>query len=372
MDGFWTEAVLITMRAIHFAATTIAAGTLVFRTVIAAPVLRTEGDVAAVFRTQTQRLLWVSLLVTVISGAIWLLMQAASMSGRPFGDVAVLPTILEDTQIGRVAEIRFAMAIVIVLYLARTRFAGGDWIALTAGLGLVASLAWTGHAGATAGQAGDLHVAADGLHLCAAAAWIGGLVSLLLFFIVARRTGSAAWISLARRAAERFSIMGIVSVAVLAVTGIVNACFLVGSFHALMATEYGQLLLLKLGVFAAMLALAATNRLWLTPRLGLASDGALRWLARNSAIEFGLALAALAIVGMLGTMHPAIHSTQSSTEWQSGTGAEASSNRLTHATSDHPLLVTDWRRTSSMTTIEGSAEIADLEQWTARQLAVKK
>jgi copper resistance protein D len=312
MDGLGAEGALIATRAIHFAATTITAGTLVFRTVIAAPVLRTEGGVADVFRAQTQRVLWASLLVTAISGAVWLLVQAASITGRPVSDTSVVMTILDDTQIGQVAQIRFALVIALALYLARARFAGGDWLALAAGLGLVASLAWTGHAGATAGQAGDLHVAADALHLCAAAAWIGGLLSLLLFFIVARRTRSPDWISLVRKTTERFSIMGIVSVAVLLTTGIVNAWFLVGSFRALIATEYGQLLLLKLGVFAVMLALAATNRLWLTPRLGLAGDGALRWLARNSAIEFALGLAVLAIVGMLGTLHPAIHLTVSS------------------------------------------------------------
>ena len=313
MYGLGGEGALIAMRAIHFAATTIAAGTLVFRTVIAAPVLRTEGGVADVFRAQTQRLLWASLLVTAISGAVWLLMQAASMSGRPFGDTSVLTTILDDTQIGQVAQIRFALVIALALYLARARFAGGDWLALAVGLGLVASLAWTGHAGATAGQAGDLHVAADALHLCAAAAWIGGLLSLLLFFAAARRTRSPDWMSLVRKATERFSIMGMVSVAVLLATGLVNAWILVGSFHALIVTEYGQLLLLKLGVFAAMLALAATNRFWLMPRLSLAGEGALRWLARNSAVEFVLALAILAIVGMLGTLHPAIHLTASST-----------------------------------------------------------
>jgi copper resistance protein D len=248
------------------------------------------------------------------------------------------------------------MVIALVLYLARARFAGGDWLASAVGLGLVASLAWTGHAGATAGQAGDLHAAADALHLCAAAAWIGGLLSLLLFFIVARRTRSPDWISLVRKTTERFSIMGIVSVAVLLTTGIVNAWFLVGSLHALIATGYGQLLLLKLGVFAVMLALAATNRLWLTPRLGLAGEGALRWLARNGAIEFALGLAVIAIVGMLGTLHPAIHPTGSSAlERPRATEAEPPGARLTHTTSDHPLLVTDGRRTylSWMTKADG-------------------
>src|SRR5437899_583482 len=63
MDGPGVEGALIATRAVHFAATTITAGTLVFRTVIAAPVLRTEGGVADVFRAQTQRVLWASLLV---------------------------------------------------------------------------------------------------------------------------------------------------------------------------------------------------------------------------------------------------------------------------------------------------------------------
>ena len=355
MYGLGGEGALIATRAIHFAATTITAGTLVFRTVIAAPVLRTDGDVADIFRTHTQRLLRASLLVTAISGMIWLLMQATSMSGRPFGDAGVLATILEDTQIGQVAEIRLAMVIVLALYLARAHFAGGDWIALATALGLVASLAWTGHAGATAGQAGDLHVAADALHLCAAAAWIGGLLSLLLFFAAARQSRSLDWMSLVRKATERFSIMGMVSVAVLLATGIVNAWILVGSFHALIVTEYGQLLLLKLGVFAAMLALAATNRCWLTPRLGLSDLGALRWLARNSAVEFVLALAVLVIVGLLGTLHPAIHLTVSSPFPQRQAGAGATGDRPARGTSDHPLLVADGRRTylSWMTKADG-------------------
>jgi copper resistance protein D len=224
------------------------------------------------------------------------------------------------------------------------------------GFGLVASLAWTGHAGATAGQAGDLHVAADALHLCAAAAWIGGLLSLLLFFAAARRTRSPDWMSLVRKATERFSIMGMVSVAVLLATGLVNAWILVGSFHALIVTKYGQLLLLKLGVFAAMLALAATNRLWLTPRLDLAGEGALRWLARNSAIEFALGLVVLAIVGMLGILHPAIHLTVSSAlERQGATAAEPPGDRPTRTASGHPLLVADGRRTylSWMTKADG-------------------
>jgi len=88
--------------------------------------------------------------------------------------------------------------------------------------------------------------------------------------------------------------------------------YLVGSIHALIVTGYGQLLMLKLVLFAIMLALAAINRFWLTPRLGLSPDNepqleALRQLARNSITEIALGLTIFAIVGVLGTLHPAIH-----------------------------------------------------------------
>lgn len=309
MDWHVAEGPLIATRAMHFAATSIVAGTLLFRTVVAGPVLRSEALVADVFRTQMRRVVWIGLLAAAISGAIWLLLQAASMSGVSPSDTSVLPTILQETQFGQIAEIRAATAILLAASLALDRFAGANWAATATALGLAASLAWAGHAGATDGQAGNAHVAADALHLCAAAAWIGGLLGLVIFFVVARRTPGRGWTTLVRKVTERFSILGIVSVAILSLSGVVNALVLVGSSHALIGTAYGRLLLLKLVFFAAMLMLAATNRFWLTPRLSSSSDGVLRWLLRSSVIEFASGLAVLTIVGMLGTLHPAVHLT---------------------------------------------------------------
>jgi putative copper resistance protein D len=159
---------------------------------------------------------------------------------------------------------------------------------------------------------GNLHLMADALHLLAAAAWIGGLVSLALLLSAARRHQAFAWASLAGDAAQRFSTLGIISVGTLLVTGVVSAWILVGSLHALLITEYGQLLMLKIVVFAIMLVFAAVNRFWLTPRLALSSGNeaqlpALRQLTRNSVIEIALGFTIFAIVGALGTLHPAIH-----------------------------------------------------------------
>jgi copper resistance protein D len=108
--------------------------------------------------------------------------------------------------------------------------------------------------------------------------------------------------------------MGIVVVIVIVAfaTGIVNAWILVGSWHALIVTGCGRLLILKVALFAIMLLIAAANRFWLAPRLALASGNepqlmVLRRLARNSMIEIALALMIFAIVGLLGRLHPAIH-----------------------------------------------------------------
>jgi putative copper resistance protein D len=303
------------IRALHFAATAVIAGSLIFRAVVAEPALRSTPLATTVIRSQILLTAWIGLAIAAASGVIWLQLQAASMSGRTVGEAMstdVLLTVLNETQFGLVSEIRFVLAIMLAACLAYDRLAPLRWLALGAALGFIAAIAWTGHAGSTLGEMGNLHLAADALHLFAAAAWIGGLVSLALLLSAARRHQAFAWASLARDAAQRFSTLGIVSVATLLVTGIVSAWILVGSFQALLVTAYGLLLMLKIVVFAIMLVFAAVNRFWLTPQLALSSGNeaqlpALRQLTRNSVIEIALGFTIFAIVGALGTLHPAIH-----------------------------------------------------------------
>ncbi|WFU37797.1 copper homeostasis membrane protein CopD [Bradyrhizobium sp. CB82] len=307
MDWSAAEAALVATRAVHFAATAITVGDVMFRTVIVAPVVRSEKAAAVSFEAPTLWVAWLGLGFAVISGAIWLVLQAASMSGMPLDEAMsadVLSTVINETQFGHVTTLRAGLAICLAACLTYDRTAIARWGGFAAALAFAASLAWSGHAGSTAGEAGYLHLAADTLHLAASAAWIGGLASLILFMAAARRNKV---ISLAHDVVRRFSIMGMVSVATLLLTGFINAAILVGSVHALVVTDYGRLLLLKLVLFALMLVLALVNRVVLTPRLVPAGRGALRWLTRNSAVELALGLAILAIVGMLGTMHPAIH-----------------------------------------------------------------
>jgi|SRR5882757_813877 len=311
--GTGIDGPLVVIRAIHFVATATIMGTLIFRAVVVEAAARSAKPAAAIVRAQTLCVAWICLALLAASGLVWFLLEAASMSGLPFGETMtsdVLFTVANETQFGRVTETRVVMVAILAGCLAYDRFPLVRGLALAMSVGLIAAVAWTGHAGSTAGEMGILHLIADALHLVAAAVWIGGLVSLVLLLSAIRRDQTHAGMSFARDATQSFSTMGIAIVVVVFATGLVNTWILVGSLHVLVATGYGRLLMLKIALFAVMLLFAAANRFWLTPRLALPSGSkieVLRRLVRNSTVEIALALLIFAIVGVLGTLHPAIH-----------------------------------------------------------------
>jgi len=297
--GAEIEGPMIVTRTLHFAASATIAGALMFRAFVAgraAPIDRQIRDIARI-----------GFAIAVVSGLVWLWLQAVSMSGLGFGETitsGALFTVIDETQFGLVSEIRLMIAIALAVCLAFDRIALLRRLALVAAVCLVASIAWTGHAGSTPFKLGYLHLASDALHLTAASVWVGGLVPLALLLAAWRRQDGT---SMGLDAVRRFSTLGIASVAALILSGGVNAWILVGSFRGLIVTDYGQLLMLKLAVFAAMLAFAAFNRLSLTPRLASLSKDALRGLSRNTWIEIVLGFSIFALVGVLGTLHPAAH-----------------------------------------------------------------
>jgi copper transport protein len=98
-----------------------------------------------------------------------------------------------------------------------------------------------------------LAVPLDTLHVTAMALWLGGLASLAL--VVLDRDPDA------RRTAERFSPVALSSVIVIVLTGVFAAWRQVGfTRDAFFDTTFGRLLVAKIIVFLALLALAAWSR----------------------------------------------------------------------------------------------------------------
>jgi putative copper resistance protein D len=222
-------------------------------------------------------------------------------------DLAVLKAALFDTSFGHAWCSHLLLALLLVALSAlppRYEFAGAT---ATIALLTLVGLGWVGHAAMESGEVGLAHKINQMVHLAAAGLWLGGLVPLGMLLRRALAANGAPLLPLARLALPHFSQMGYAAVALLALTGVVNSALLVGGFAALAETPYGRLLLVKIALFAAMVALALLNRFRLLPRLGdRATAPTLRALARSVAIEQALGLAILAVVAVLGTWPPAI------------------------------------------------------------------
>ena len=249
----------------------------------------------------------------VLSG-FGMLVLVAQMTGSSIRtvDLEVLREIASESAIGTAWLVRMAaMAIAVVAALAINRSSAARYVLLLSVSLAIATLVWTGHAGATEGWVGTAHRLSDMLHMLASAVWIGGIAAFawMLFRPVTAQSG--AHLAVAHRALDRFSQVGTIAVAVIVATGIVNCLAVVGfpHFTRLPLTDYGKLLILKLLLFAAMLALAALNRWRLTPALGVAvrndnPASALTGLRRSLLAEGSAALAILAVVAWLGTLEP--------------------------------------------------------------------
>jgi putative copper export protein/mono/diheme cytochrome c family protein len=289
---------------------------------IAWPAFR-RSYAAQAFQAQLDRrlfvLAWASLLVAVASGAAWLVIVASQMSGAPLTGVlqgGVLGIVLTQTHFGEDWILRGALAIVLAVCLAvqaRTRKHLAGWIGLFASAAFIATLAWAGHGAATEDVPFDaIHLPADILHLLAAGAWLGALLPLVMLLVQARRDSTPEALAVTGAATLRFSTLGLTCVGTLLVTGVVNTWFLSGSVPALLGTLYGQLLLVKIAFFAAMIAVASINQRRLPVFAGVTSDDALRMRAvaqigRNASIEASLGVFVLAIVGIIGILPPGFH-----------------------------------------------------------------
>jgi copper resistance protein D len=324
MESMMPSLALIVARIVHFASTAQIAGIFIFLLFVESPVL---GELCggtlpmvAAFRKRLLRIAWFGMAISIASGAAWLLILVAKITGSSvtsgISDGTAL-TLLTHTQFGHAWEARLLLAAVLAglnLHLGqKTQWRWADRFGAAAlAMGFLGALAWAGHGGATPGMLGDFHVAGDTVHLIAAGAWLGGLLPLGILLSAAGEMPGAVGATITYRAAQRFSTLGILAVATLILTGIFNAWILVGSVESLVDSTYGVLLLVKITIFLAMLTVAAFNRMRWTRRLATHSEfhtwaDALRRLKRNCLIEIALGLAIIIDVGVLGTIYHGMH-----------------------------------------------------------------
>ena len=150
-------------------------------------------------------------------------------------------------------------------------------VATAAALGVVVAHVEAGHAGA-GGWPSAVAVSAQVAHLAAAGVWFGGLAALLLGL----RGASAA---AKRGAVNRFAVVALASLLIVLATGTLRAVDELASWGDLLTTGYGRAVLAKIGLVGLIAALA---------------------LRRRWRIELGLAVVAIAVAALLGTLAPPV------------------------------------------------------------------
>ena len=157
-------------------------------------------------------------------------------------------------------------------------------VALVAGMGVYA-WAYTATSHAAAGSGSAWARAFDFAHAMSALLWIGAVIGLVLSARLAGR--SAPY----RRLMPRFALVASAMVFVLLATGTLSAFVEIDSADRLTSTRYGVTLLVKLGLVALLLGVAAYNARWGRARLEAGAPGEPRRFIRTASVEVMLGLA---------------------------------------------------------------------------------
>jgi mono/diheme cytochrome c family protein/uncharacterized membrane protein len=137
---------------------------------------------------------------------------------------------------------------------------------------LILALTFSLESHANDGPAPLLPLFADWLHLLAVSVWVGGLYSFVAGLWSTRSLPPEDRTRLTAYLIPHFSNMALVSVGIMAITGIYSAILRVGTLTALVQTSYGQALIVKSLVVLPMVGLGATNLLFTSPHMRRAAN----------------------------------------------------------------------------------------------------
>lgn len=271
-----------------------------------------EGEIAsptgARFLAVSTALAALGITLSVINIAI----MAKSMTGATsYAELQshVFEMIVTGTDFGAAWLARLGALILCVLVgiFARTQQKFRLGVFSIAGGIALSTLAWGGHGAMDEGVRRYVHLTSDIAHLIAAGAWAGAL---LAFLLLSQPTATPGNVALLNRTSNGFAQVGTAIVLTLVITGTVNYLLIVdASVPDMSLTSYGGLLVAKLGLFGTMLALAAANRFYLSPRLEHAvrtGDHAIAVLTlrRSLMFESTAATLILLLVAALGVLSP--------------------------------------------------------------------
>ncbi len=310
-----TSPQLLITRWVMFLSVMIAIGLFAFRIAIARPLVR---------RVPGARLRSVSIafviasVIGLIAIPVYLDFAIANDSLRSVFDLGALVPLYRVTAFGRAyADMILCFGLFCVtawtaLWLDRpsTEIRSVAEIVATSGAVLAAAavLMIPGAAGHAAQQSPrGYSLLFDWLHLTSGSLWLGGLVGLLVLWFT---IGSNLRVPALSTVVPRFSNVALVAVLVLLGTGTGATILHMPAINALWETGYGVAILVKIGILAAAVCLAAGNLLRVKPRLASARNrpelagGAARLLRVLIGGEAILVAGAVFVAAVLSSLAP--------------------------------------------------------------------
>jgi copper transport protein len=304
---------LVAARSVVFLSVMAAIGLFILRIAIARPVVR---RVAGARLRAISIAFGVSSLIALVAIPIYVDMATAQFALRSAFDLRGVVPLLHVSAFGRGyldLELAFALFVIaagLALWVDRPEREQRSVAELLAFTGALAAAAATliipglsGHAGQTSPRGAA--VAFDWLHLIAGSIWVGGLTGLLLLW---RSLPVAQRVAGLMVCVPRFSNVAFVSVLALIGSGTGAAVLHLPTFASFWQTSYGQTLIVKIGLLAGAMLLAAVNLLRTRPRLaayrdrpeiGPAAAELLRRLVGGEVLLVGGAVVAAAVLASL-------------------------------------------------------------------------
>lgn len=260
-------------------------------------------------RLAVRRLIWTGWTVAVAGAVGEFLLQGPYAAGSGLGQV-FSGSLVDSTlhlNAGQLISVRLVLLGLLGFVLGNV-FAddgrrGWTWApeaAAMVGVGIVVTYAATGHAAAAHPR--WLAVLVDALHLTAMIVWLGGLAVLLVAAIGRRHTEDDHDNAELAAGLPIFSRIALACVLTLTVTGVIQAWRETRSLAALTDTRYGQLVLLKVVLFAGLIGLGYLARRVLQRPVD--GHSALLRLRRGLLTEVVVGAAVLAATGVLIAQPP--------------------------------------------------------------------
>lgn len=248
-----------------------------------------------------------SILLSLLGVALALVTQARDAAGELTG--AAVVEFVRESHTGEMLALRLGLLLLFGALLA-SRI---PWepqsgmldtlLAQAVGLGVLFQFALLTHA--TAQEQGQpAAVAAEWLHLVAAAVWVGGLLTLAAALTGLKdRIGGQERRALLAEVITRFSTLAICAVLLVSLSGLYAGWVHLGSLSNLTGSSYGCTLLIKLALTVPLVGLGALNLLVIGPALRR-SAGRERDFSRTVRLEAVLGAGVLLVAAILASTAP--------------------------------------------------------------------